>query len=395
MIDDYKNIEHKIKLIKAYLDEDLNKEQEEELSAWLNESKDNLDLFERIKKGQDIKDRLAIRKEISPDWDNLSSRIKTTRKTSIGSLILRYAAVAIILIGVGSGIFFITKEKQPVKIVRKTVIVPGSSKAVLTLAEGKRIALGTKDSKSILSSSGLSISDSLNELKYQSGSDINVNTKTKKFVPKYNTLTIPRGGEYKIMLEDGTKVLLNSDSKMVFPEAFGPDKRVIELTGEAYFQVTHDKSRPFIVKMYDMEVEVLGTSFNMRAYKEEGVFKTTLVEGKVKVSSKGLKKVIIPGQQAYISSDNNLKVKEVDINKEIAWTRGEFIFRNERLEDVLNTLSRWYDIEIFYQNNETRDFKFTGKLERFSNIEEALELIERMNVVKLDTKNRTVVVRKK
>ena len=191
-------------------------------------------------------------------------------------------------------------------------------------------------------------------------------------------IVVPRGGEYQLILPDGTKVWLNSDSKLEFPNTFVGDERRVKLAGEAYFEVAKNKAKPFRVEVDRVEVVVLGTSFNIHAYDE--AVKTTLVEGAVKLNVAGKAYSLSPGFEANVDQ-GGVKIVKSDVYEQIAWKDGRFVFREKRLEEVMSILSRWYDFEIFYQNAAVKDLHFTGNIPRHTTINEVLKFLERTHLV--------------
>lgn len=202
-------------------------------------------------------------------------------------------------------------------------------------------------------------------------------------------IVVPRGGEYQLILPDGTKVWLNSDSKLEFPNTFVGDERRVKLAGEAYFEVAKNKAKPFRVEVDRVEVVVLGTSFNIHAYDE--AVKTTLVEGAVKLNVAGKAYSLSPGFEANVDQ-GGVKIVKSDVYEQIAWKDGRFVFREKRLEEVMSILSRWYDFEIFYQNAAVKDLHFTGNIPRHATINEVLKFLERTHLVHFSVVGRTVIV---
>ena len=182
---------------------------------------------------------------------------------------------------------------------------------------------------------------------------------------------------------------MNSDSKLEFPVHFRGKERVVRLNGEAYFQVKRNEAMPFKVMVDQMEVKVLGTSFDIYAYDEE--VRTTLVEGAVKVTLEGESYRLVPGEQAHVKG-GKVEVGKVDVYECIAWKEGKFVFRDKRLEEVLEILGRWYDLEIFYQNPEVKNLHFTGNILRHASIDEVLKFLAHTQLVRFDVRGRTVIV---
>ena len=196
----------------------------------------------------------------------------------------------------------------------------------------------------------------------------------------FNTIRTPQGGEYNLVLADGTEVFLNSLSQFKYPVQFVGENREVELTGEAYFIVAKDQQKPFLVKTNGIDVAVVGTSFNINAYEETGNVVTTLVEGKVNLHLNNQNTgtyTLVPDEQAVFTvSLGNMKVRKVDVSLFTEWRNGQLIFHNNRLEDIMNTLIRWYSVEVFYLDPGVKDIKFSGNLNRYEDISSILDIIQ-------------------
>jgi transmembrane sensor len=193
----------------------------------------------------------------------------------------------------------------------------------------------------------------------------------------FNSVTTPKGGEYRVVLPDGSHVWLNAASSLKFPVSFRGRERRVELTGEAYFEVAHNKALPFRVVTSSQVVQVLGTHFNVMAYADEGPAKTTLLEGSVKVGVGGTTKIIVPGQQAV--ADKTLSVRAVDAEAVVAWKNGQTYFKNTDIPTMMRTLSRWYDVEVEYQGK-IPERRFTGGIPRKSNLSTMLRILGEMDI---------------
>jgi len=283
-----------------------------------------------------------------------------------------FAAAASIIILVSIGLLIFTSDTpQPQE--HTSDISPGSNKATLALSNGKTINLN--DAKT-----GLIID--VNELTYSDGTPIeNIGETTG-----LQTLSTPKGGQYQLILKDGTKIWLNSASTLTFKTS--PSylaTREVSLSGEAYFEIAKDKKRPFRVHTDGQVIEVLGTRFNVTAYKEENITRTTLVEGSVKVNNSIILK---PGQQS-LNSTGQLMVKEADLSLETAWKSGKIQFEDADLKTVMNILARWYDITPNYEYY-PEESRFTGSISRYKNISEVLKLLESTNEVHFKITGRRV-----
>ncbi len=268
-------------------------------------------------------------------------------------------------------------------------IVPGSNKAVLVLADGTEHDLSQKNN-TLIDEDGLKIRNSGNKLEYSSK-----NAQATEI--KYNTLKIPRGGEYFLVLADGTKVWLNSETTLRFPVQFASDVRMVELTGEAFFEVTKNEKIPFIVSSNNQQVRVLGTQFNISSYPDDHSTLTTLVEGSVEVSIQGNpaeKTMLKPNEQSYFSTNENIiQKRNVDVSQYVAWKDGRFVFQDQTLESIMKTLSKWYDVQVVFANENSRNLKFTGNLERYSDFSNILGKIERTNEVEFEIKDKLITIK--
>lgn len=207
----------------------------------------------------------------------------------------------------------------------------------------------------------------------------------------YNTLKIPRGGAYSLQLSDGTKVMLNSDSRLKFPQSFSGDTREVYLEGEGFFQVAKDAAKPFIVHCEKYAVRVLGTTFNISAYRNDEVSMTTLVEGRVNIECGNTVVALTPGLMAAVA-DSKVTTREVNVESYISWTRDQFSFSEERLEDLLKKISRWYDVEFVFDDEEIKDYKFSGFMPRYESIDAILQIMEQAANVTFKMNNKQIVV---
>ena len=310
-----------------------------------------------------------------------------------------YAAAAMTLIFSIAGYSFYSRnnvqQKEQAARLAKNIILPGSNKAVLTLADGSDVILD-QTSNGILGSQGnVSIKKSMGgKVSYVAAQN---NTYTGNAIA-YNKIATPRGGQYQVDLADGTKVWLNAASTLKFPVTFSKAQRVVELTGEAYFEVNPEpvagnrKVRiPFLVKTRNQLVEVLGTHFNVNAYDDEPDIKTTLLKGSVKVVQSAARQSVLlkPGQQSAVAG--NIAVADVDASQAIEWQKGYFLFDNETVESMMRKISRWYNIEVEFKGN-IRYRKFAGKISKFGNIVQILQVMEKTQVIHFEIEGRRVIV---
>ncbi|WJS96669.1 DUF4974 domain-containing protein [Flavobacterium johnsoniae] len=335
--------------------------------------------------------------EMDDSYEHLKSKLPLKQKQKVISIWPGVAVAASIVVLLGSGIFYFTSSKQPsqnIQVVEKVKeIAPGGNRGILTLSNGKQIILSDITSKDVIAKEGeedeVTIKmDENGVITYV----INPNSNTsKEDVNSFNTLSTPTGGQYNIVLADGTKVFLNAVSSIKYPTQFNGDQRIVELEGEAYFEVAKNKNKPFLVKSDNQIIEVLGTHFNVHAYNNESVVKTTLLEGSVAVSYKNQKTVLKPGQQSNASNGfTKILVKEVDTEEAIAWKNGRFKFDNADLKSVMKQLERWYGIKVEYRGD-VSDVRFNGGTFRNKNLSEVLKVLELSNI-KFKVEGKTVIV---
>ncbi|SFD49843.1 FecR family protein [Flavobacterium phragmitis] len=317
------------------------------------------------------------------DWKAIQSKIDVPVKKL---QIWKYAAAVAVLI-LGSTLYFSKNhliENEPNKVVvTKSVITPGTDKAILVLASGEQVALGKG---SVYNSTGV----------HSNGTEIIYkNDNTAKNTIAYNYLTIPRGGQFFIKLADGTKVWLNSESKLKFPVSFvdGQPRQVELVYGEAYFDVspsTAHKGSHFNVLTQNQNVEVLGTEFNIKAYQDNQTIYTTLVEGKVHLTGSFNSTILKPGDQSVLEN-HNIRVAAVDVFNEVSWKEGIFSFQEMPLKDIMRVLERWYDIKTVFKNKAIENSTFNGILDKDQKIEEILNIISNTNKIPYEINQKTVI----
>ncbi len=289
---------------------------------------------------------------------------------------LRWAAAAAMLAAVALGGYWWLQPSGNQPIAGNREILPGSNKALLTLGDGSVIPLDSTGNQ-VIRQGKTAIYRQNGRLQYDAAAAGQEHV--------YNTLATPRGGQYQVMLPDGSKVWLNAASTLRYPTSFSDTARLVELTGEGYFEIQAlaraSKTRiPFRVKVGDMVVEVLGTHFNIMAYSDEQAARTTLLEGSVRVSQHNAGQTLRPGEQAIVTSSQNIHViKEVDVSEVTAWKNGIFQFNRTGLRAAMRQLARWYDVEVVYESN-VPDVEFYGKMQRELNLQEALRILEKSGV---------------
>jgi len=303
-----------------------------------------------------------------------------------------YSAAAAVLILISAGLYYSNRSAEPVLVKTelprfKNDIAPGKNKAVLTLDDGSTIDLDDAKNGILASESNIDIKKTgSGQLEYTAGAQ---GTKTVK----YNTLSTPKGGEYQLLLPDGSKVWLNSGSTLRFPTAFVGSERIVELSGEAYFDIAKNSKMPFLVRTNNaMDIKVLGTQFNVMAYDDEKNINTTLIEGSVEVLKGSGKTMLKPGQEAILNrGSGNIKVASADLEQAIAWKNGYFIFYNENIESIMRKVSRWYNVDVIYQGNLSNK-DFVGTISRNKNVSELLKMLELTGAVNFSIDGRRITV---
>lgn len=312
------------------------------------------------------------------------------------SLWPRIVAAASILLVLGTALYFFYANPDHVKSIGRiaaSAIKPGSNKAFLTLADGSRISLNDVANGQLASQAGITITKTQNGQLIYTIAD----QKTDVTENEYNTIETPRGGQYQINLPDGSKVWLNAETKLKFPVTFaGRKQRKVELSGEAYFEVSKLKAdgirMPFVVASSGQEIEVLGTHFNVNAYGDDGSTKTTLLEGAVRVSRlvNPQSARLTPGQEASLSP-SALTLKNVDTEQAVAWKNGQFMFNNAPLLQVMKEVSRWYNVDVAYKGDFT-GVVIGGSVSKFTDIHEVLDVLELAGQVHFKIEGNKVIV---
>ena len=266
-------------------------------------------------------------------------------------------------------------------------ICPGNKKAVLALADGSVWYVG--DTVMTITTARENICIDSNGLFFRTSKEV-----VQCDDDTYHFLTVPRGGEFTMTLSDGSRVWLNAESELRFPLQFASGRRKVFLTGEAYFEVEKDTEHPFIVEVNGSEIEVLGTGFNVRSYRNEGRVVTTLAEGNVCFRSADSRILLEPGEQSILNEDGVLWKQKVDIYPYIAWKDGRFVFRKQRLEDIMTTVGRWYNVEVRFKDEESKNITFSGGTMRYEGFEVFVKMIEAIGSVKCNIEGTTVCVAK-
>ncbi|MEM9649108.1 MAG: FecR domain-containing protein [Bacteroidota bacterium] len=371
------------KLILKKLNNTLTKDEAKVFQEWISESETHRAYFQKVKENH-LKSPEVI--DIQGGWKNVDPKLKSEKLTIA---YWKYGVAAVLLLLLSLPFLFTKQEPSTEPIVNEVTetIEIGSDKATLTLEDGTRVPLekGKNFSTTALTSNG-------QQVVYTRPTNEKAQTLT------YNTLTIPRGGQFYIVLSDGTKVWLNSDSELRYPVAFPPNQaRKVELVyGEAYFEVspsTQNQGTHFLVTTQEQEVDVLGTEFNIKAFKEDNFIETTLVNGKVAVRNGSNVNNLSPGYQSKLDKGSQqISIAPADVYNTISWKNGLFSFKNMALKDIMTVLSRWYDVEVEIRNTSVENISFHGVFNRNQDLENILSIIENTNEAKFTTKGKTIMV---
>lgn len=299
------------------------------------------------------------------------------------------SAVASVLLVVGLSLFLLNRPDgvKYTPVTAENIIPAGKSQATLVLSDGKTIYISDTTGK--IDVKGMAqVSHQDGELVYRVVDDSLENEVV------YNELIVPRGGEFNLTLEDGTRVRLNADSRLRYPVKFMDSERHVEVEGEAFFEVSRDENKPFIVSCNGIQMKVLGTSFNVNSYKDEPVIRTTLITGKLEVSVANKKVILLPGVQSQVNMTTlEMKTEEVNTRMYTAWMDNKFSFKNKALNLILSDLSRWYDVEFVCEGINAEDYYLTGRIPRDCTLQEVVVLLEKISRLKFQIKDRKVFVR--
>ncbi len=389
------NIFQLARIIAASLRGKANDEEQRTLREWLSVSTRNKKIYDRFKDGKRLEQKIVESQQINwkNDYQHFITKRQRTRKNRRIKTIIRYAAILTLPL-VAAGIFLLQKNDRQTSVSISETIKPGAHKAILITGGGEKISLSDSTLSPIQEQNGMIVNVTNSKVSYTSPE----NSLPVHEIPIFNTLQIPRGGEYFLTLADGTEVWLNAETEIRYPVQFTGNKRVVYLDGEAYFTVTPDPEKPFVVVSTHASVSVLGTQFNFRAYPDEPEVLTTLVSGSVIMQSEKYNQQIklVPGEQGVLEkSSATLTKQEVNTYLYTAWKDGRFTFRNARLEDLFNILARWYDLNVFYQSPEAKDIRFTGDLNKTDDFKSILKIIEQNERVTFTVNQSTVFIQAK
>ena len=381
--------ENIIQLIQLYLVGDLSGEEKVKLEEWVSQDPSREKLFKEICNEKSVASDFGIYEKVNKDaaWEKviLKGNIKQKNNARRLGWYKFVAAVMIPLMVVAVG-YFIRETKQGIepKDTEFASIEPGKSKAILRLADNRVIEITREQETRFDVAEGIAATNNLSGMVYPE--------QVAMGKAEYNVLEVPRGGEYTVTLSDGTVVYLNSGSELRYPVAFGAERRDVFLSGEGYFEVAKDAERPFFVNADKLKIRVYGTSFNVNTYNIANV-ETVLVEGKIGIQGNNAEYTVKPGQLAlYNREKGTMEIRDVDVRPYVAWKEHEFMFDNESLEEIMNTLSLWYDVDVFFQTASLKQLHFTGHLGRYEEVSHILDAISGVTQVKFSVKGRTIIV---
>jgi ferric-dicitrate binding protein FerR (iron transport regulator) len=299
-----------------------------------------------------------------------------------------YTALAAVLAGgmIATGIYVLPEKKHAItaRVVQPQALTPGATKAMLTLADGTVVPLDSASTGTLAQQGNTQVMNANGHLSYKAQGN------TAAIM--YNKVMTPHGGQYQLTLADGSRVWLNAASSIRFPTAFTGKDRQVEVSGEVYFEIAQQASQPFSVRVNDIDVKVLGTSFNIMAYSDEQAVKTTLVEGAVQLTHNGQSSVLKPGLQASLSAqDKQFVITPADMEQTLAWKEGKFRFRNTNIKNIMRQLSRWYDMDVTYQGD-VSDIDLTGVLSRREDADKLLKALETTQRVHFEVNGNKITV---
>ncbi|MCR8560644.1 DUF4974 domain-containing protein [Mucilaginibacter sp. BJC16-A38] len=376
--------EHIYTLIKKYRDNSASEAEKAELLNWYRQKAYQDADFPGDEEAVGEFMRLRLQKQIKP-----------TRK--IMPVIRWVAAASVLLIAGVSWLLIFHSQRASVNnsaSIQKDDIAPGGNKAILTLANGSKISLTDAGNGKIAKQNGIQITKAANGQLVYTINKVADPAVEGPAVPAFNIIETPKGGQYQVVLPDGSKVWLNALSSLKFPVNFSLLKeRRVELTGEAYFEVVHDQSVPFRVVTEREVVEDIGTHFDVNAYNDEGSTKTTLLQGLVRVTAGGKSAQLTPGQQARLAK--GIEVTEVNTEEVIAWKKGYFNFDDEKLGNIMKSVSRWYDVNVDFQDEGIKNETFGAVTTRFANISTLLRMMEQTGDVKFSIDGNTIKISRK
>ncbi|WP_018338980.1 FecR family protein [Butyricimonas synergistica] len=383
------------RLIQRSLLGELTERERQELEAWLKDSREHGVLFNKVKRDMRVSVESPVFCSLNDEfaWLKFKTITRKRKRQVVIWQMLKYVAVIAVPLII-SVFWYLGQRDNVVKLASRSseTIVPGESKAVLVAADGKIHELNGKQEQQVIEvGEGVLVKHGGSNLVYDS-----VVAAEHENILEMNTLRIPRGGEFQLTLSDGTVIYLNSATKLKYPVAFNGKERKVYLSGEAYFEVAKDVERPFYVVTDELEIRVYGTEFNVDTRGKGGV-RTVLVNGKIGARDRRGKYEVLMKQGELATLDRKtgeIVLREVDVRRYIAWKDGFFAFEEESLEEIMNTLSLWYNVDVFFQSESVKGLVFTGYMRRYSDVMDILDAITDVVDVHFDVNGRTIIVSK-
>ena len=382
--------ENIVQLIQLYLTGDLSEEEKVKLEDWIRGDSSRKRLFDEICEERNVVRDLEVYERVNKEsaWEKVVCRGNIKLQHSPRRLgWYRWVAAVMLPVMVAAGYFIREMKRDSLQQgVEIASIEPGKSKAILRLGNNRVLEITKERETHVDVAEGIAATNNSSGMIYPE------QVATGK--TEYNVLEIPRGGEYTVTLSDGTVVHLNSGSELRYPVAFGAERREVFLSGEGYFEVVKDSVRPFFVNADKLKIRVYGTSFNVNTYDLENI-QTVLVEGKIGIQTMNMNTeyMVKPGQLAlYNQEKGTMEILNVDVQLYVAWKDHEFMFDDESLEKIMNRLSLWYDVDVFFQTASLKQVHFTGHLGRYDDISHILDAISGVTQVKFSVKGRTIIV---
>ena len=360
------------------------KSNEEESPASLPEKDENPSdetIVREVLSKKNVENSLEQYKRLNAELERDWKKWQASRKHRIRIMRYRIAGIAAsIILLFAAGIYWFHAGQKTTLPTPPAQIQAGGFKA--TLYTGDKKVIEIKENMQAVLSQDSSVVVNHNELKHTETSG----------TPTTNTLVVPKGGEFAIVLADGTKIWLNADTRLKYPTFFTGDKREVELEGEAYFEVQHDDKMPFIVKTSKSAIRVYGTTFNVKAYPDDSFQKTTLEEGSIGLFVNDKEFKLVPNEQAILNTSDKVNIIKINARQQSVWRHGRFLFDNENLEDIMAQLARWYDVNIFFIGPKVRNLHFSGEIDRYENIEKVLHMIGLTTNISFSIKEKTITI---
>ena len=378
-------------LIAKQIRQELNANEETELQKWIASHPDHAAFVDKVTAEKHLLSKNEIYRlfDESKAWASLEQSLFPTKVVPLKTnRFLRYAATIALPAMLGLAYYFMVYTVPTPLVAIDEVVKPGVQQATLLLSDGETILLKQAEMTRTVAKGKAQIVNRNNRLTYQSA-----DSAIRSTTIVYNELKTPRGGSYAVTLADDTQVWLNAGSTLKYPVAFTDSVRQIYLTGEAYFEVAHN-GKPFIVSSEGMDVEVLGTSFNISAYSDESELTTTLVEGSIRLSTTTHNEILVPDRQAVITSESNeMTVQTVKSARYTSWVDGKIEFSQAPMDEVMKRLARWYDFTYAFESDAAKQFHFSARIDNTQKLSSILEMLQKTTDVKIELDENKIVIK--